>query len=159
MKQFRDSDYWVKEDGTILKYQTKELKSSKMTRGYMSVGLYLNPPNRITFYVHRVVAETYILNPENKPFVNHINGNKQDNRVENLEWVTAKENSQHSVTVLRKEMGEKHSRAIIPDRIVRYLRKLHLLNIEPPYDKLLLLYPVKKEHIKKIWRGKKRKIF
>lgn len=63
--------------------------------GYIRVSLTKNK-KRYFFTIHRLVAEAFIPNPENKPQVNHINGNKSDNRVENLEWNTTTENMQHA---------------------------------------------------------------
>ncbi len=69
-----------------------------MLSGYRRVQIYNKQ-----YYIHRLVAQAFIPNPENKPCVNHINGNKLDNRVENLEWCTYSENNSHAYkTGLRK---------------------------------------------------------
>lgn len=69
---------------------------------YPKVHLYKDGESKF-FYTHRLVAMAFIPNQENKPQINHINGNKHDNRVVNLEWVTSQENIQHTVnTGLRK---------------------------------------------------------
>ena len=73
----------------------KILKSFNDGNGYKILGLNKNGL-RTNFKIHRLVAQAFIPNPENKPQVNHINGDKLDNRVENLEWVTASENALHS---------------------------------------------------------------
>lgn len=75
----------------------KILSQSNDKDGYLLVGLYRDGKVK-TCKVHRVVAETYIPNPDCKPEVNHINGNKKDNRVENLEWVTRSENVNHAIS-------------------------------------------------------------
>ena len=84
----------------------KILKNIEDYKGYLEVGLTKNG-KRKQFKVHRLVAEAFIPNPENKPCIDHINTIKSDNRVENLRWVTYKENSNNEKT-LEKFKGENH---------------------------------------------------
>lgn len=77
-----------------------------------------------TVIVHRVIAATWIPNPDGKPFVNHKNGNKADNRAENLEWCTTSENIIHAYRtgLERKALGEHHHAAKMTDEQVRQFK-------------------------------------
>ncbi len=85
------------------------LKPIKWTKGYMKVNLKVNG-NSDSQMIHRLVAMAFIPNPENKPEVNHKNGIHDDNRVENLEWVTGEENRKHAYdTGLQRHKDERYS--------------------------------------------------
>lgn len=80
-----------------------------INNGYYRVTL-CNNGKKIIKTIHRLVAEHFIENPMKKPQVNHINGNKLDNRIENLEWVTVQENTIHAYNhgLIEHVKGEKH---------------------------------------------------
>lgn len=95
-KSIQNSIYVVTELGTIINSSTqRELKLDNNQR-YSRIKLYLNG-KKVNFLVHRLVAEAFIPNPDNKPYINHIDGNIYNNHVSNLEWCTQAENVQHAV--------------------------------------------------------------
>jgi hypothetical protein len=98
------------------------LKSHDNGEGYLFVPLCINNTRRQRT-VHRVVAEAFY-GPALGRQVNHKNGNKQDNRVENIEWVTPKENSLHSYRVLHNKQGSKHPMAKLTEACISTIRNM-----------------------------------
>lgn len=80
----------------------KPVKPIQHTHGYSQVILTGNNSKQRHYYIHRLVAEAFIENNNNYTQVNHINENKKDNRVENLEWVNPKQNMTHNKINYRK---------------------------------------------------------
>jgi len=95
---------YVKKWDGIRKIEKSILKEGTTNCGYVRVNLCKNGKNK-KHSVHRLVATAFIPNPENKPCVNHIDGNKKNNKLENLEWVTHKENTNHAVKTLKRKFG------------------------------------------------------
>ncbi len=92
----RSKERMVKSKGSSFsKRQAQKIIPTKMTNGYYKVSLKFNG-NNVQKLIHRLVAIAFIPNLENKPQVNHIDGNKKNNCLSNLEWNTAKENLIHA---------------------------------------------------------------
>lgn len=101
-------EYKVSSLGRIMAPSGAIRKPYKWESGYLGIGLFMKSGKKKILRIHRLVAQAFIPNPDNKPQVNHINGDKADNRVENLEWCTPSENSLHCAHVLGKtKKGER----------------------------------------------------
>lgn len=93
--------YLVSDKGDVWSVRRKKMLAPKMQKtGYLRVALSVDGRVK-NFSIHRIVALAFIPNPEGKPTVNHINENKTDNRVENLEWATTREQNTHGTRIAR----------------------------------------------------------
>jgi hypothetical protein len=128
------------------------LKPSLDEDGYARVCL-CKDGSQISHFVHKLVLLTFVLNPHNKPQINHKDGIKINNEVANLEWATAKENMVHKDIILNKNnRGENHGRVKLDETKVKNIRKSSL----PPRElakmyqvSTILIYKIRQN---KLWR-------
>jgi hypothetical protein len=95
-RQYKDTSYIVSTSGKVYNRKNNHIMKISLRAGYIHVGLSISGKSK-TYKVHRLVAECFIPNPLNKKLVNHKDGNKENNKLSNLEWMTHKENTQHAI--------------------------------------------------------------
>ena len=110
-KVYGFDDYLCNEQGEIYSLKRNRILKGRSLKGYRRVVL-MKDGKPIDALVHRLIAQTFIPNPENKPEINHKDGNKENNSVFNLEWCTQKENVQHAI-----KTGLKNDRKVSDEKL------------------------------------------
>jgi hypothetical protein len=115
------TNYEISNDGQVRNIKTQYLLKYTLSDGYHRVHLCGK-----RYRVHRLVAETYLPNPDAKKFVNHIDGVRDHNRVENIEWATPSENTLHTNKHLSPKVlrGEEIYNTILTEEIVKDIKLL-----------------------------------
>ena len=117
-RHFNIDDYDITRNGIVINRHTKKIVKPQINgTGYYRVSI----GGRLEF-VHRLVAKLYVPNPENKPQVNHKDGNKLNNSADNLEWVTNRENSIHALKNGWMHIEERHQFAKLNRKQVAFIK-------------------------------------
>ena len=119
-----NNNYEVSTFGSIRNIKTgRILKPYITTTGYLATRM---GGNCKTFKIHRLIAKTFIPNPDNKPCINHKDGNRLNNKIENLEWCTIKENNQDAWEKGRCfNYGETHCHTHLKNKDIKKIRKIY----------------------------------
>lgn len=152
--------YEVGSDGSIwsLDYRNTgtrhRIKCFSNNRGYIGFVVSIEGGFK-RYHAHRVVAQAFIDNPSNLPQVNHKNGVRDDNRVENLEWVSISENHKHAFRELGKKAvptcGERSHLSKLSSEQVRDIQALKGVK---SYDDIAKLYSINRSHAWRLLNGK-----
>lgn len=126
-----DGKYEISETGVIrsLYFQGKARHVAKtlkpgLSHGYLCV-VFCIGGKRKTAYIHRLLAEHFLPNPNNLPVINHVDGNRSNNIITNLEWCTYSQNSQHGVDFLSNNHGSNHVKAKFKELDILKIIRMH----------------------------------
>ena len=140
---FTLDDYEITREGEVInkKWGGRKVKPQPNGKGYLRVHIAGK-----MYFVHRLVAEKYVPNPDNKPQVNHKDGNKLNNNADNLEWVTNQENRDHAIYNGLHLQGEDCSWSKLTTKAVDFIRE----HTEYNSRELSEMFGVSPSHIRNI---------
>jgi len=148
-------NYEIFDDGRIISFPSLTRKERKTLKpvitkvGYERICLFVGG-KRTYHFVHRLVATNFIPNPLNLPQVNHKDGNKRNNRKDNLEWVTGSENMKHSFRIgLRSLKGENHNKAFLTNE-----KAIEIYNAEGTQENISITFGISRTMVSAIKTGR-----
>lgn len=138
-------------DGRKAMFRGRELAGARGVQGYLSVTL-----EGQRFLLHRLVGIVFVKRRAGADFINHVNGDKRDNRAVNLEWTDMTGNNRHArSTGLNMQHGERSNLAAYSDQLVAALRRVHQ-RYGPSYRELALLFDISEMQAADIVKGRTR---
>lgn len=151
-----ENQYQVSNFGNVMSLKRKKphlITQTKNRNGYLQVVLSICSNKLKNFYVHRLVAQAFIENPNNLPQVNHKDENKTNNRVDNLEWCTPKFNINYGTSLDRRAKAQTN-RKNLSKPIFQYDKNENLLNEYPSISDAARKTGIDLAHISGVCRGK-----
>ena len=137
-------DYEITSNGEVINIHTgKHIKPQANGKGYLRVAI-----GKKLMFVHRLVATKYVSNPDNLPQVNHKDGNKLNNKADNLEWVTNQQNRDHALNNGLHCIGENCSWAKLTKAQVDFIRK----HLEINSKEMAKIFNISDGHVREIRR-------
>jgi len=121
------SRYKISSDGDLYGINGRKMKLFKTAKGYFRTSLVCDDGKKRTMLIHRLVAMTFIPEVDDKPYINHKDGNKTNNKIDNLEWCTVKENNIHAYKngLARHFVGEDHGNSKLNNKTVLSIRSTY----------------------------------